>query len=450
MSRQAENKVMRRTTISRERVLPMPGDVLVRRGELVSPQTVIAKTEVLPGDPYVIDIRHEFRMPNMTAKDVNAAMVKRVGDRVRAGEALARITRGLLGEIIEVKSPVDGVVEFISRTYGRVLLREDPQSASPVVMVPVARQLDVWPATIRMYMRYREGDEVKQGAALADSVGVASVDYSYAPVSGIIEKIDTRTGVVTIVRPARPTLVEAYLTGRVDALIPEYGAMVSCEAGYIQGVFGVGFETYGYLRVISSSPEDTVDEDDLTGELRDQVLVAGAYITLGAVRKAAAAGARGIICGGMDHLDLVGYVGQEIGVGITGQEDVPMTLILMEGFGKLAMRTSVFEALAALAGRQASINGATQIRAGAIRPEIIVPFPGHEAAAEARAPVDEDLRPGQPIRIISDPHFGEMGVVVDLPREAHRVETEANVPVVRVRLPSGEEAIVPRANVEVF
>lgn len=443
-----EGRIVRRTLLRRERMLPIPGEVLVSKGQAVSPDTIVAKTEVLPGDPYVIDLNSELRL-QLTAQQVSQAMLKRVGERVKAGEPVAELARGRLQERHQVRSPVDGVIEFISRAYGRVLIREDPKSALPVAIVAVAKQLDVWPSTLRMYMHYREGDEVKQGAVLADSPSVSGMDYAYAPISGIIEKIDTRTGYVTIVRPARPTLVEAYLNGRVEGTSPEFGAVVSCVAAHIQGVFGVGFENYGYLRVIASEPGQTIDAGDLTGELRDQVLVAGSKVTLDAVRKAATGGARGFIAGGMDHLDLVGYVGSEIGVGITGQEDVPLTIVLTEGFGRMPMAQWTFDLLREHQGKLISFNGSTQVRAGVIRPEVIIPLDGETGHPQEIRPRGQ-VTVGARVRLLRKPYFGLWGEVLELPTEAQKIETEAVVRVVRIKLEDGGEAFVPEANVEVF
>jgi len=144
MTQFAERTVSRHTLLRRERLLPIPGEVLVAKGQTVSPDTVVAKTEVLPGDPYVIDLRAEFHQP-LTAQQVSAAMLKRVGDRVAPGETIAEMSKGLLREKHVVRSPVEGVIEFISRAYGRVLVREDPKSALPVAIVQVAKQLDVLP-----------------------------------------------------------------------------------------------------------------------------------------------------------------------------------------------------------------------------------------------------------------------------------------------------------------
>jgi len=142
------------------------------------------------------------------------------------------------------------------------------------------------------------------------------------------------------------------------------------------------------------------------------------------------------------------YLGYDIGVAITGQEDIPLTLILTEGFGSLAMAERTFGLLASLEGREASINGATQIRAGVIRPEIIVPEEAglfHESAPQA-----SELRIGARLRLIREPYFGRFATVTALPAQLHQIETEAMVRVAEVRLDDGSTALVPRANVEII
>ena len=106
--------------------------------------------------------------------------------------------------------------------------------------------------------------------------------------------------------------------------------------------------------------------------------------------------------------------------------------------------------LVSLAGRRASANGATQIRAGVLRPEIIVPAAGPAAMSAGRAEqtAPAGLTTGSPIRIIREPYFGRLGTVKSLPAAAVAVESEAKVRVVEVQFPDGRTTIVPRANVE--
>ena len=64
--------------------------------------------------------------------------------------------------------------------------------------------------------------------------------------------------------------------------------------------------------------------------------------------------------------ELTSYLGYEIGVAITGHENVLFTCIITEGFGRINIANHTFALLKSLEGKIASINGATQIRAGVV------------------------------------------------------------------------------------
>ena len=96
-----------------------------------------------------------------------------------------------------------------------------------------------------------------------------------------------------------------------------------------------------------------------------------------------------------------------------------------------------------------SINGATQIRAGVVRPEIIIPVERQEETVDTEGTGDA-LNIGTPIRIIREPYFGELGRVSDLPVELQELETEAKVRVLEVELEDGKKVVLPRANVEII
>ncbi len=449
------------TIIRRERLLPLPGDVLVTEGQDVAADTIIARTEELPGEPYVIDLRAELKAPKLAAEDVDRAVLKKVGEQVKAQEVIARHSHGFWGEVATCKSPVSGTVEFISRSFARILIREDPRSAQPTAIVAVARKLDVWPSSLKTYMRFREGDEVRQGMVLAASPSTAGMDYAYSPISGIIEKVCTKTGTVTIVRPVKETTVDAYFAGRVESVIPERGAVIAATGTLIEGVFGIGFEHHGPLAVLTRSPEEDLDPAAITDAHEGKIIVAGRRVTLEGLRRAVDAGACGAICGGVDNLDLVEWLGQEIEVGITGQEDVDFTLILTEGFGATPMDEAVFATLLAADGRVSSVNGSTHVRAGVIRPEVVIVGPpaglGESGTAEAgtaewggAARLEPALVEGAAVRLVGPRRFGQRGQVVEVPAERQALGTEARVKVVRVRLEDGTVISVPQANVEVL
>ena len=177
----------------------------------------------------------------------------------------------------------------------------------------------------------------------------------------------------------------------------------------------------------------------------------GALVTAEALRQAVKVGARGVIVGGIEDKDLADFLGYEIGVAITGSENVGLTLIVLEGFSNMPPSKKTFEILNRFAGNQACINGATQIRAGVIRPEIIIPLneaPAEKTLRDLEQEGTMELRPGAVVRMIREPYFGLLGRVVSLPIELQVVESESKVRVFKVALESGQEIIVPRANVE--
>ncbi|MCY4606544.1 MAG: hypothetical protein OXE49_20110, partial [Gemmatimonadetes bacterium] len=161
------------------------------------------------------------------------------------------------------------------------------------------------------------------------------------------------------------------------------------------------------------------------------------------------AGAVGLIGGGLRDSDLRDLLGRDLGVAITGTEQIGLTVVATEGFGRVAMARKTFDILHACAGMDASMAGATQIRAGVLRPEIIVPTAADKEEEEGRAGA-EGLQVGDLLRVIRMPYFGRIGRVNDLPTELRAVESGARVRVLAVEFEDGEQAVVPRANVELI
>ena len=113
MDYSAETQVTPLTNVRRERVLPVPGEILVRAGDSVEPTQIVARAE-LPG---------EFRIvPVARLLDIQISQTKRYlrvkpGDEVERGQVIAK--RGRLFANT-VKSPLDGTVT--ASGGGRVLI----------------------------------------------------------------------------------------------------------------------------------------------------------------------------------------------------------------------------------------------------------------------------------------------------------------------------------------
>ena len=110
-----------------------------------------------------------------------------------------------------------------------------------------------------------------------------------------------------------------------------------------------------------------------------------------------------------------------------------------------------FNLLASREGADASVNGATQIRAGVMRPEILIPLGEKEkAASPLKQDYSSELKLGRPVRIIRDPYFGLIGEVASLPPEPRALDSGSKARVLEVKFDSGESVVIPRANVELI
>ena len=349
-----------------------------------------------------------------------------------------------------------------------------------VSAVNVVNQLGIAPGDLPGLMLKKEGDAVARGEVIAETRPLIKWfrAVSRSPIAGTIETVSHVTGQVMIRTAPKPVDVRAYIDGTVVEVFPGEGVAVETTGALVQGILGIGGEVVGEIAVAGGGPKAVLEPKDLTAGLAGKIVVAGALITRAAFDRAASIGVAALVCGGFHDLDLRDLLGYDLGVAITGHENIRPVLIITEGFGSMAMAAGTHKLLAAHAGRRASANGATQIRAGVLRPEIIIPglvahetsvhqraiengdrhrettaepvpvFHAGAAAGRVKVPSASGLTVGSPVRIIREPGFGRLGSVKSLPPEARAVESEAKVRVVELEFTEGDTMIVPRANVE--
>ena len=361
-------KVLQKTTVDKERRLPLKGDVLVEAGKKVAPDDIVASTH-LPGNVQMVNIAN---LLNIDAQDIDDVMLVEIGSEIKEGELLGE-TKGLFGFFkSSATSPVDGVLESISDITGQVVLREKP--------IPVE--------------------------------------------------------------------IDAYMNGKVASVLEEEGVVVTANAVFIQGIFGMGGENRGELRVLVDNREDELTPEMIPDDVKGAVIVGGSFVSLEAYKKAISVGAAAVVAGGFNYNDLQDVLGYVLGVAITGSEDLGTSLILTEGYGRIPMGNRSFELLQQHNGKFTSVNGSTQIRAGVIRPEIVIPLTV-EDAMDSKSEKDTALgiSAGSMVRVIRAPYFGDIGTVVSLPSELQQMESETMVRVAEVEI-GGETLVIPRANLE--
>ena len=320
-----------------------------------------------------------------------------------------------------------------------------------VYPINVANQLGVDPGRLKAYMQKGVGDSVQEGEVVAQTPGILGFfkSESVAAVTGTIESISTVTGMVIYQAEPIPVEIDAYINGRVVEVHPDEGCIVQAPAALIQGIFGLGGEVKGELVSVCEAPTDTLRPEQLRAEHAGKIVVGGAYVTLDGLQRARELGVAGLVTAGFDYDDIKELLGYEVGVAITGGEDLGLTLIVTEGFGSIEMAPATFKLLKKKEGQRASINGATQIRAGVIRPEVVVTDDREEASSERFIPPEPTgIAIGDTVRGIRAPWFGKIGRVKSLPVDLVTMSSETRVRILEIEFAGGTVARVPRANVE--
>lgn len=318
--------------------------------------------------------------------------------------------------------------------------------------IKLSEKLQVEAKDVAPLMKVKIGDPVKAGDVVAEGkklFGFFKAPMATSEFTGTLESYSEVTGNALLREPPIPVGVTAYVQGTVAEVMPEEGAIIETRCAMVQGIFGVGGERVGTVKIAVSSPSQVLEAKDIQPSDKGKFLVGGAGVTYEAILKASEVGVTGLIVGGVKDSDLTKYLGFDIGVAITGSENISLTLVVTEGFGFLAMAERTFHLLKSLEGQSGSINGATQIRAGVIRPELLIPITKPVAEAKLAAQVFE-LKEGTPIRVIREPYFGRLGSVTGLPATLVTLESGTEVRVLTAKLENGEEVTVPRANVEIM
>ena len=319
-----------------------------------------------------------------------------------------------------------------------------------VQMVKVANFLNIGPADVPNVMLFSEGDSVKKGDMLAQTEGMFGFFKSdvKSPIDGTIESISGVTGQIVMRDAPIPVEVDAYMTGIVKNIIPEEGVIIESDAAFIQGIFGIGGESRGYMEIIVSDRDQELTADLLNEAHQGKIVVGGSFISLETYKKALALQIAGVVVGGFNYYDLEEILGYTLGVAITGSEDLVTSLVLTEGYGNIRMGSRTFDLLKEHDGKFVSINGATQIRAGVIRPEIVIPLQESEIPdTPVYKSEEKGIGKGSLVRVIRAPYFGRMGEVKSLPPELQQMESETMVRVAKVKI-DNDVFSIPRANLE--
>jgi len=149
-----EPTIERDAVIRKHRRLPAPGEVLVKKGEEVKEDTVIARGHVR--NPEITELRVAEKL-GVDPFNLSGYMLKKTGDAVARDEVIA-LRRTFFGKSTKVcRSPLEGTIEALSTSYGTALVRGNPIPVEINAHIP-GRVAEIFP---------REGASIECTGAIA-------------------------------------------------------------------------------------------------------------------------------------------------------------------------------------------------------------------------------------------------------------------------------------------
>ncbi|MFN2484953.1 MAG: hypothetical protein ABR509_08545 [Candidatus Limnocylindria bacterium] len=316
------------------------------------------------------------------------------GDEVRADDALA--TSRSLGEPIAV--PVAARLRCDARDGARHLI------GRPGVTVRTREKLAAW-----------HGREVR------------------SPVDGLLIGYSRTDGVALLAPFGGETAIVGHVRGTVTAVEPS-SVVVSVPAARIGGVHASGDAVHGELMIGVRSPADELRAGQVDVSATGRILVGGSRASAETLARARAMGIAGIVLGGILDKELRDFTAiqerrEKMG-GLTGS----FALLLVEGYGKVALDPGLFAWLSDHQGHEASLfagEGVLYVYDAAPPPPRRVP--AHD---------------GDRVVIHRRPHQGSSGRVERVFDQVHAAASGLLARHAVVALEDGTRAVMPLANLE--
>ena len=372
-----------------ERKLPYKGKIEVKKADLVNSKDIFAYTKNRLPKYSFIDLKRFFIDSEMFDKNklINGLSVKE-GDRIKENDILfngyglrdvvtdkVNLRTKTIKEKKDFKSPIDGVIDFIDFDNGMMRIAEDigvtnknNENSEKISVVKVSEILEIEPKKIVNYLEKKVGEFVLKGTIIAKivSFGIMKNDFMICrtPIAGFITDIDPKEGTVTVTKEEIKEIpYKALYSGKVTS-VKENSITIRSKGTKVDGLMGYGGESYGVL--------DNLENRSSTNNYDNTIFYSTKNLTSEEISGLLKLPLKGLVIPSVNALDISEIIGKEIGVAITGDEELPFPIIILHGFGDISMNYEVEQIFEKFQGKSVTICGRTHIRAGILRPYVML------------------------------------------------------------------------------
>jgi hypothetical protein len=316
--------------------LPYPGGIFVKLGDDVLPETVIAENKFEPPKIYVILISSMVQL-RLAELDVKTGLLVKIGDTISVGCKIFSInSKDFISTSVHTAySPVRGIVENINYSTGTIIVREIQDYPLTPVTISASELIGIKEKDFKYSLKRKAGDFVFAGDTLVKNL---SADYKFlaSPYTGTIQNIDFSKCALTICYDKKPFSMMSNCYGKVIDIKDDKDVYIQFKAIKLEGKVGFGGDISGILHthnVASNFMEifNDVDSKIYEQSFKDKIVFIN-HISYTELITFSKLGIKGLICCTISYRCLATFIGKDIGVVLTGNESLPFSLILINGF----------------------------------------------------------------------------------------------------------------------
>ncbi len=240
--------------------------------------------------------------------------------------------------------------------------------------------------------------------------------------------------------------VPAGIRGRVVDITYRGGVIIESRAAVVQGTIGAGYQVAGVLTMASRGQQAIPP---------GAILVIPGPLNFAMLRRALSSSISGVVASSISSRDLEGFLRVDL-VQLIDSVNIeaaqvhlpPITLLLTEGLGTIAMPARTISLLSQYQGAIALLSGSTSMRQG-IFPELIISLPAKEAQQNWH-PIHPDpaLAIGAQVRVCGGEYEGVIGEISYLFTHQQAFPSGIRTRAARLQLEDGSTLVIPMTLIE--
>jgi hypothetical protein len=341
-------------------------------------------------------------------------------------------------------------------TPDQVVARSD--EVEQILTLYVASELGVEEKGLSKYVAKSVGSSVKKGDVIARLRRGLRTATVRSPTDGTLVAVDDSNGTVVLTSSMGKRELHSLVSGEVEQVVPERGAVVRTSGTRVYGIAGFGTEAIGPLVIGTDRPDRELTSDNIADDWKGGIVLAGMTAGVPALTRLREIGAAGVIMGSIPEgdirrfltegqMDLAGFwssITSVLGDLSHAGVDSPFVVVVTEGFGRRPMADRIFDLIKNHQGESISVSARTALGERLTRPEIYLT--GDEVLGDG---ADDDLRDGREVRLVDT---GVVSMIGTVSGEAYITADRYGLQrlVADVVLASGDVRTVPVTNIEVI